>query len=191
MIALLVLLILLPLHGLAWTGECIAVTDGDTITVLHDGKPEKVRLHGIDCPEADQPFGHPATEYTKAKAFGRIVKVESVTRDRYGRTVGGVLVGDRSLSHELLRAGFAWWFWKYAPRERELAGLEAEARAGRRGGKSSAGGGTHNVSGYHKKDGTYVAPHRRTNPNDYKGDNWTTRGNVNPDTGEKGSKSPY
>ena len=44
------------------------------------------------------------------------------------------------------------------------------------------------VHGYTKKDGTYVAPHDRTAPNRTKNDNWSTRGNVNPETGKAGTK---
>jgi hypothetical protein len=47
------------------------------------------------------------------------------------------------------------------------------------------------VKGYHKKDGTYVPPHTRTDPNSSKSDNWSTKGNTNPHTGKKGNKDPY
>jgi hypothetical protein len=47
---------------------------------------------------------------------------------------------------------------------------------------------TVHVHGYVKKDGTYVAPHDRTAPNKRKNDNWSTRGNVNPETGKPGTK---
>src|SRR4051794_25042538 len=33
----------------------------------------------------------------------------------------------------MVRAGMGWWHRKYAPADRELAGLEAEAKAARRG----------------------------------------------------------
>jgi hypothetical protein len=42
------------------------------------------------------------------------------------------------------------------------------------------------VHGYSKKNGAYVMPHYRTNPNHTKHDNWSTKGNVNPFTGKKG-----
>lgn len=45
------------------------------------------------------------------------------------------------------------------------------------------------VKGYTKKNGTYVAPHYRSSPNKTTRDNWSTKGNVNPYTGKKGSKS--
>ncbi|NBW77283.1 MAG: hypothetical protein EBR34_16045 [Sphingomonadaceae bacterium] len=51
-------------------------------------------------------------------------------------------------------------------------------------------GGSHAVSGYVKKDGTYVQPHRATNPNQTQRDNWSSKPNVNPDTGKAGRKEP-
>ena len=36
-----------------------AVADGDTNTVLRDRLPVKIRLHGVDAPEAGQLFGPP------------------------------------------------------------------------------------------------------------------------------------
>lgn len=54
-------------------------------------------------------------------------------------------------------------------------------------GKSSS---TH-VKGYTKKNGKYVAPHRRTTPDKSKKNNWSTKGNVNPYTGKLGTKEPY
>ncbi|MBT2187211.1 hypothetical protein [Sphingobium nicotianae] len=51
--------------------------------------------------------------------------------------------------------------------------------------------GTHTVTGYTRADGTYVAPHVQTNPNATKLDNWSTRGNVNPITGQAGTVDPY
>lgn len=47
---------------------------------------------------------------------------------------------------------------------------------------------TVHVRGYTRRDGTYVPPHYRTAPNSTRNDNWSTRGNVNPYTGEPGTK---
>lgn len=44
------------------------------------------------------------------------------------------------------------------------------------------------VSGYTRKDGTYVRPHYRSNPNGNFYDNWSTKGNVNPYTGKPGTR---
>lgn len=45
------------------------------------------------------------------------------------------------------------------------------------------------VRGYFRKNGTYVQPHYRSNPIN---DNWSTKGDINPYTGQKGTRSsPY
>lgn len=47
------------------------------------------------------------------------------------------------------------------------------------------------VRGYTRSNGTYVQPHYRSDSNGTKMDNWSTRGNTNPYTGESGHKNPY
>lgn len=46
------------------------------------------------------------------------------------------------------------------------------------------------VRGYTRSDGTYVAPHYRSSPNGSTYDNYSTRGNVNPYTGQAGTRDP-
>lgn len=50
--------------------------------------------------------------------------------------------------------------------------------------------GNHPVRGYTKKNGTYVQPHRQTNPNHTQRDNWSSKENTNPYTGKQGTKEP-
>ncbi len=50
--------------------------------------------------------------------------------------------------------------------------------------------GDHAVRGYVKKDGTYVAPSRATNPNRTQRDNYSSKPNVNPHTGKPGIRMP-
>jgi endonuclease YncB( thermonuclease family) len=112
----------------------VKVHDGDTITVLFQNTTQRLRLAGIDCPEADQPYGAEATETTKTLALNIEVTVTPITTDRYGRTVAEVTLQDgRSLAHELVKAGACWWFRKYAPNDVELKRLETEARTQRLG----------------------------------------------------------
>ena len=47
------------------------------------------------------------------------------------------------------------------------------------------------VQGYYRSDGTYVQPHYRSAPNNTTLDNWSTMGNINPYTGQAGTKDPY
>lgn len=129
-IVMLLLLAAAPVHG--WSGHVSGVADGDTISVLHEGRAVKIRLYGIDSPEKHQAFGQKAKTFTSQLAFGKVVEVDSVTRDRYGRTVAWVHVGGRCLNEEILRAGYAWHFKRYS-RDRHLAELELQARAARAG----------------------------------------------------------
>lgn len=45
------------------------------------------------------------------------------------------------------------------------------------------------VNGYIRKNGTYVEPHYRSNPNNSVVDNWSYSGNINPHTGRIGTKT--
>jgi endonuclease YncB( thermonuclease family) len=113
----------------------VGITDGDTLTVLTaDHRQVKIRLHGIDAPETGQDFGSRAKQAASELAFGKEVTVRPMEKDRYGRTVAEVpLPGGRSLGREMVRQGRAWWYRTYAPGDRELARLEAEAKTARRG----------------------------------------------------------
>ena len=53
---------LLTSYSYAFEGQVILIADGDTITVVHNGKPEKIRLYGIDTPESKQSFGNEARQ---------------------------------------------------------------------------------------------------------------------------------
>ena len=56
-------LFVLPCLAQSFTGKCVGVTDGDTITVLREGRQVKVRLEGIDCPERGSPFSNNAKRF--------------------------------------------------------------------------------------------------------------------------------
>jgi endonuclease YncB( thermonuclease family) len=119
---------------IVFVGKVIGVSDGDTITVLHNGAPEKIRLFGIDAPEKQQPFGDVAKRYASTRAFGKVVGVRVIGLDRYKRSVGVVTLPDRTiLNVEMVRVGLAWWYREYAPREKLLEGFERQARAARVG----------------------------------------------------------
>ncbi len=116
-----------------FTGKVVAVLDGDTIELLHNGHPERIRLKGIDCPEKKQPFGQKAKQFTSSLIFGKTVTVVPSEKGRYGRTIGDVfLPNGGNLSYELVKAGLAWWYQKYSD-DVVLAALELDAQLARRG----------------------------------------------------------
>ena len=47
------------------------------------------------------------------------------------------------------------------------------------------------VSDYFKKSGTYVMSHYRSDADSTRINNWSSKGNYNPFTGKKGTKSPF
>ncbi|ORJ61332.1 thermonuclease family protein [Geothermobacter hydrogeniphilus] len=138
----LLLFISFPGFGYAssFTGKVVKVSDGDTIQVLNSGKAVKIRLAEIDCPETShgpkkpgQPFGQAAKKFALALVGGKTVRVDVVTRDRYGRTVGKVVLDDGStLNKRLVEAGLAWVYRRYA-KDPVLFELEKTARAASRG----------------------------------------------------------
>jgi micrococcal nuclease len=125
----------LPATAAAWSGKVVGVLDGDSITVLHDGRQEEIRLWGIDCPEKGQDFGNRAKQATSALTFGKGAEVEPIDVDRYGRTVALVTVRNTLVNEELIRQGLAWVYTRYCNRPicQEWKKLEAEAREKRRG----------------------------------------------------------
>jgi len=131
-----ILFLLLPCPAWAWSGKVIGVADGDTITVLHEKRPERIRLYGIDCPEKRQPFGKKAKQFTSELVFGKVVEVEPIATDRYGRTVAFVRVENVSVNEELIKGGFAWVYRKYCTLplcSDKWDGFELEAKLGKRG----------------------------------------------------------
>jgi len=113
-------------------GKVVSISDGDTIRVMHNGAAERIRLWGIDCPEAKQAFGTRAKQFTGNLAFGKVVTVRVRDIDRYKRTVAEIILPDgRNLNWELVRARLGWWYQRYTREDEELARLEVEARRAR------------------------------------------------------------
>lgn len=131
--ALLVLSALAPALAADLEGRVVAIVDGDTLDLLTaEQRTVRVRLAEIDAPEHRQAFGTRAREALSDLAFGKAARVELVARDRWGRAVGRVYVGDLEVNPDLVRQGFAWVFRKYRHRP-ALLELEADAKANRRG----------------------------------------------------------
>lgn len=68
----------------------------------------RVKLEGIDAPEARQPFGQTSKEHLSQLVGMKQVMVDQHKRDRYGRIVGKVLVDDSDACLAQIQAGLAW-----------------------------------------------------------------------------------
>ena len=108
------------------------VIDGDTMIIGQT----RVRLEGIDAPEAAQtcgrrwfgvwPCGAAATAELLRLTAGRPVRCEPSGLDKYGRTLARCLVDGRDINAEMVRSGHAWAFVRYS---RSYVAEEAQARA--------------------------------------------------------------
>ncbi|TVX94640.1 thermonuclease family protein [Paenibacillus agilis] len=99
------------------------VSDGDTIKVDLNGKIEDVRLLLVDTPETQhpgkpvQPFGPEASEFSKKTLDGKEIELELDVseREKYGRLLAYVWIGDKMFNEMLLEEGLARVAYVYPP----------------------------------------------------------------------------
>ena len=114
------------------SARVISVHDGDTLTVLIDHRPVRVRLTDIDAPELGQPFGTRSRQSLLELCFGKSAALEVRNRDRYGRTLAQVTCAGTDANAEQVRRGYAWVYTRYARADSPLYNLQSEARAAHR-----------------------------------------------------------
>ncbi len=115
------------------TLKVTSVHDGDTFTGVHDSNQQvKVRLDAVDAPKLGQPYGQASRKALSDKLFGKTVTVITKKHDRYGRTIGHVLIEKRNINLELLEDGAVWHYEAYDHSKR-LREAEASARSSKKG----------------------------------------------------------
>ncbi len=72
------------------------VIDGDTFRTNRRKNP--VRLANVDAPEKGQPRSMKAKELLKELIEGKEVIIETVARDKYGRSIANVRIGRKSIN---------------------------------------------------------------------------------------------
>jgi endonuclease YncB( thermonuclease family) len=114
-------------------GRIVGVADGDTVTILDAAKVQhKIRLDRIDAPEKKQAFGEKAKQHLSEMVFGKDVRVEYTSKDRYGRILGIVRVDGRDINLQMIKDGFA-WHYKHYDKTPSYAQAEVEAREAKKG----------------------------------------------------------
>lgn len=121
-----------------FSGKVIAVLDGDTLLVLRNGKPVKVRLVAVDAPEKAQPYGAASQASLAELVVNKQVRVASRAVDDYGRLVATVYANDLNVNHEQVRRGMAWEYSRFHS-NREVMALQREAQQAGRGLWAEAG----------------------------------------------------
>ena len=117
-------------------GEVVGISDGDTLTLLVNQVPQRIRLAMVDAPESKQPFGQVAKKNLAHHAFRKVARANCQQKpDHYGRNVCEVFIGDLSLNQLQVRDGMAWVYREYVPPSAMamLLSLETEARYARKG----------------------------------------------------------
>ena len=122
------LLLSLSLFSAEIKGKVVAVTDGDTITVLDemDKGNFKIRLDKIDAPERTQPFGSKAKQFLSSLIFGKQVSVRFKEIDRYGRVLGVIYCDGAEINLVMVQNGYAWHYSYY---DKTPAYIQAEKQA--------------------------------------------------------------
>ena len=112
------------------------VYDGDTIElVTRESSRLKVRLYGIDAPEASrpdsqgQPFGREARRTLMFKVMGRRVQVDIQDSDQHNRAVAVIRYSGRDINREMLAEGMAWAYRQYLKAPYADAYMDAEKLA--------------------------------------------------------------
>jgi len=110
-------------------GKVVSIADGDVITVLDANNTQhKIRLHGIDAPEKAQAFGQKSKQSLHQLINKKEVTVEFEKKDKYGRTVGKVLLNGVDICLEQIKLGMAWHYKQYAS-EQSTSDRETYAQA--------------------------------------------------------------
>ncbi|MGB5986283.1 MAG: thermonuclease family protein [Desulfobacterales bacterium] len=123
----------------SWAAEppfeacCIQVIDGDTFIIrTADHTEQRVRLHGVDSPEIDQPFGLKARQFTAQHLLDQWVTLQRVTEDAQQVPLVKVFISDTLFNHTIVAAGYAWRYTRYLSSP-QIAVLEHQARKSRQG----------------------------------------------------------
>jgi micrococcal nuclease len=118
-------------------GTVVAVLDGEVIAVKHDGQPEEIRLHGVECPDKDKRLAKRAKDYLAKRALGQTVTVVTLESDQDGRMVSDVFLASGDMLNALvIQAGLA---WTDGTAYGVFSDMEDEARAAGRGMWSRSG----------------------------------------------------
>lgn len=114
-------------------GVIVHVSDGDTAKLeVNGGEVITLRLHGIDTPEMDQPYGALAKAELVSLVQGKRVVAGTFGRDKYGRTLATLYRDGLDVNGKLVELGAA-WVYHGETLDLGLSWLEARARTEKRG----------------------------------------------------------
>ena len=94
------------------SGTATNVYDGDTFTLITDDDQKvKIRIVGIDAPEAKQDYGIVSRDFARNILDNKRVRVYLEPGETYGRKLGVVITEDGiHFNYEMVASGNAWWY---------------------------------------------------------------------------------
>jgi len=113
-------------------GVVVGIVDGDTADVRLASGMVRVRLHAVDAPERDQPYGAASRQALSKLVYGKPVELEPIEQDRYDRLVARLWLGELDVNAEMIRQGAAWVYRRYAD-DPAYCAYEQAARHTKRG----------------------------------------------------------
>lgn len=126
------LLVATALPQIALADQVISIADGDTLTVLHERQPLRIRLANVDAPEKAQAWGKRSKQSLSDICFGKDAHYKVQSIDRYGRAVAVVVCDGVQANRAQVERGLAWVYTQYN-KDSSLPALEAQAKAAQRG----------------------------------------------------------
>ena len=116
-----------PVHAQAPQYRVVGVSDGDTIRVLSANRQLiKCRMYGIDAPESSQDYGQRSKAALSDGIYQRMVSVEILDQDQYGRSVCRIFLNGVDVNKLQLQRGMAWHYKRYS---QDAAYSQAESAA--------------------------------------------------------------
>lgn len=95
-------------HAETLSGTVVTVIDGDTLTIADSARKRyRVRLAGIDAPEAKQPYGLQSARSLAQLCYRKAAEVEWKETER-GLFLGQVACDGTAANEEQVRRGMAW-----------------------------------------------------------------------------------
>ncbi|WP_347549177.1 thermonuclease family protein [Pseudalkalibacillus hwajinpoensis] len=164
----------------------VRVVDGDTLKVTVENREETIRLLLVDTPETKhpskpvQPFGPEASQFAKDKLQGKQIDIELDVseRDKYGRLLTYVWIGDSMFNEMLLEEGLARVAYIYQPNVKYVDQFESIQREAQKEAK-----GIWSIENYVQEEGFNESP-TSPSPEKQPSDECEIKGNIN----SKGNK---
>lgn len=123
----------LSLSASVISGKVVWVDDGDTLSVLPEGRAQNERIHirlwGIDAPEKGQNHWKEAREALRSMVFNKTVQIDVISEEKFGRKIAQVYLDNLYVNQEMVKRGYAWWYEHFAPEASNLKLAQSEAQS--------------------------------------------------------------